>query len=97
MPSHLGLLSDAEKQFVMQWLYSKWSRGAGRCPIDGKTNWVIGDYLVAPNYATNLSGVNLGSAPFPQVVVICGDCGHTLYFNAVVMGLIPSAGSSRAT
>lgn len=32
-------------------------------------------------------GVVLGGSAYPQIMTICKNCGHTVHFNAVFMGL----------
>lgn len=34
-------------------------------------------------------GMNLGGTIYPQIQVICTNCGHTQYFNAIIMGISP--------
>lgn len=32
----------------------------------------------------------LGGVGYPQVMLLCKTCAHTMFFNAVIMGLVPA-------
>jgi hypothetical protein len=40
-------------------------------------------------------GMVLGGPTIPVVAVICLTCGHTMLFNAVVLGLVPSGDADK--
>lgn len=80
-----GKLSAKEKQIIEEWLAEKWKQDVV-CPVSKHNNWIVGDYLVRPLTET-ANGTKIGGPGFPFAVLICGGCGYTLFFNAVVMGL----------
>ena len=87
MPDASGILSAEDKQKVEEWLKAKWKSPA-KCPVSKDNNWIIGDHVVTPmNYAA--SGAIIGGRVYPQVMLICGTCGHTMLFNAVIIGIFP--------
>ena len=87
MPDVSGQLSQGEKERIVVWLKGQWSQD-DRCPVSGGTNWIILDHLVhPPPYANAGRGMNLGGPKYPQVMVACKDCGYTMYFNAVLIGI----------
>jgi hypothetical protein len=87
MPDESGKLSTEDKEKVEAWLKKKW-RAPVTCPVSQDNNWIIGDHVVTPvNWATK--GLIVGGRVYPQVMLICKTCGHTLLFNAMVMELFP--------
>ena len=91
MPDTSGRLSPDEKEKAERWLSTYWTRD-NRCPISGHNNWAFGEHIVQP-VASVRAGEILGVASYPQIMLICQDCGYTIYFNAVVMGIVSGAGS----
>ncbi len=83
-----GKLTDQETETVMAWLQER----AGEdlpCPVCSHEAWLIGDLkgrLPAPH--------PLGGPAYPFVVLLCMNCAHTLFFNAIVMGVEPKAEDS---
>ena len=91
MPDSSGRLTQEDQDAVQQWLATNWHRNQ-RCPISGHNNWFTAEHIVQPT-ATTGGSVVLGGTGYPQVMVICQGCGYTMYFNAVVIGLLPGGGS----
>jgi hypothetical protein len=87
MPDEAGKLTAAEKQLVSDWIGKK----AGpdlNCPVCGDSNWIIGDHLVQPITIGDKLTLMLGGIGYPQVMLISQNCGHTLFINAVIIGLV---------
>ncbi len=79
-------LLDREK--AEEWLTSQWS-GLKECPICQQNIWNMPNELVSVNEYRGAGVMALGStASFPFVMVVCSFCGYTMFFNAVVMGLV---------
>ena len=56
----------------------------------GRNLWTIGEYTTRLQAAdAPLAGVG-----YPQVVLTCKNCGHTVLLNAIVMGLEKGLGKS---
>ncbi len=89
MPDKVGKLTQDEKNLVVQKLQTVWT-GTQNCPICGNPNWLVGDHLVQPVTLGPGSGLMLGGIGYPQVMLISVGCGHTLFFNAVMMGILPA-------
>jgi hypothetical protein len=85
MPDNSGALTPEEKQKVNAWFQQNWHLTS--CPISGHQNWVLGDHIVQP--VTHAGGVVIGGVSYPQIMVICGGCGYTVYMNAVIAGVVP--------
>ncbi|MGC2494657.1 hypothetical protein [Candidatus Binatus sp.] len=68
-----------------EWLNKHWK--TRNCPICGIVTWAMAPQFAHVSFAR--PGV-VGAPPsFPCVVLTCRNCGHTLFFNGVVMGLLP--------
>lgn len=83
-----GLSQDALDKLAA-WLKEKWQFNGGRCTICNGNNWDIGRHLVAPPTFAG-GGVSLGGIVYPQAICTCTTCGHAVYFNAVVIGIVES-------
>lgn len=59
----------------------------GNCTRCGQGDVVLGNQIVTPLLWKN-GGVKLGSGAYPQAMTICKNCGHTSYFNLMVLGVI---------
>ncbi len=59
---------------------------AGNCNVCGGVNTVnLSPHLVTPVVTSPHGGVQLAAQQYPQAMLLCGKCGHTTYFNYVVM------------
>jgi hypothetical protein len=86
MADNSGKLSEAEKTKAIQWVLGHWKTNSP-CPICAAKNWNVADHLTQP--LTFSHGTTMISGPaYPQVQVICSSCGYTIYFNAVMAGLV---------
>lgn len=88
MPDDQGKLSEDDRATVNQWLESRWKDA--RCHVCRENSWTIGGHTVAPLRTTPQGGVGIGGVLYPQVMVICTNCGNTVYFNAALMKLVES-------
>ena len=78
--------AQIDKAKAQAWLQDHWA-GSKQCPISDENNWVIGDHAVQPNTYLPGVGVGIGGPGYPVIMVICGGCGYTMYFNAVMIGV----------
>lgn len=80
-------LTQTDQEKVSRWLEEKC--GNLRCSCCGFGRWSILDIATMP------IGFNLYSTQFlynqgvPQVTIFCTHCGHMLFFNPDVIGLLP--------
>lgn len=62
-----------------------------KCPMCGEGVWIVNDTIFEMR---EFQGGNLviggGTAILPVVPVTCKQCGHTVFFNALTLGLIDS-------
>jgi hypothetical protein len=95
MPAPDGKLTGAEIEKIKSWVDQ---HRKSPCPVCQNNLWTVGAVLTTP---VNLVGpgpefgVGLGGKIFPQAQVICVTCGHTQFFNAIVMGLTTSIQESE--
>ncbi len=86
MPDAQGKLSSEDKEKIQKWLKEKW-KASNLCPISQDNKWIINDYVTTPmNFGGG--GMIVGGQVTPQIMMICASCGYTLYFNAMVMGIL---------
>lgn len=91
-----GKLSESDKQKIKEWMREQWDRVSNpNCPLCQKNLWTIGDHAVSP-LSTSQEGSTFVVGPsYPQVMLVCTHCGNTLYFNAVIMGLVKAKKSEE--
>ena len=77
-------LTDDEKKLFEKWVLERSPKL--KCPCCGKSNFTVGEHLVSPP-TVGRDGVQLGGVAYPNAMLICTNCAHTLFFNAVVIGL----------
>lgn len=78
-----------DRSKVEEWLNEKW-HGSKNCVICGHNDWSAGETAsrLGPYY--HVDGTVLGGGPvYPLLVVTCVNCGYTMLFNGIVMGLVP--------
>lgn len=89
----VGILSNEEKSRVLSALNEIW-RGSKACPVSGDNDWVLGDHIVHPP-TWHGAAMQLGGATYPHVLLTCRRCGYSLFFNALVLGVVPSETSGE--
>src|SRR5258706_13184110 len=72
---------------LVRWIEKHW-KGEGRCPVCAENDrWQPGDHVV--ELRRFRPGATTPGRPVqPLVSVTCMNCGHTLFFSAVVLGLV---------
>ena len=81
---HLTVTLDIEK--ANQWLDKHW-KGNRTCPICGNSSWSGND---TPMEVRSFDGGRLAAngPVIPFLTIACATCGHTLFFNAILAGLV---------
>lgn len=88
MAKKSGALTEEQKSVFEMWLKDKWKTDSA-CPICTANNWISGDHFVTPILYEPGGGISIGGLSYPQVFIICSNCGHTHYFNAMMIpGLV---------
>jgi len=75
-------------QKVFAWIAEKW-KGPRQCPICAQERWSVQELMSRLPTVSQESGINLARG-YPQILVICENCGYTLSFNAIVMQIEPA-------
>ncbi len=76
---------DAVLERLHAWLHEKVPGATFKCPVCHTERWSVQDPGEIP-----IRGPFLPGKAYPSVVFICENCGYTMLFNAVVMG-VPDA------
>ena len=71
---------------------SKWANPL--CAICHHNDWQLGGLVEMRPYEGGTLVV--GGAVYPLLQITCGNCAHTVLFNAVVAGLLPRAQGDSA-
>ena len=85
-----GSLSQDDKEKIVQWVNQKMEGTVGIiCSICHNKTWTIGDDLVVPPVFKG-GDTHIGGRVYPQAMLICNKCAHTIFINAVRIGLMES-------
>jgi len=85
MPDASGRLTPEDLAKIKEWWALHW-KGEIICPICQSPNWATVPHLVnITRHAVDASVP--GSVAYPQVAVMSIECGHTMLFNAQVIGV----------
>lgn len=74
------------QQAVAEWLDKKWS-GSKSCPICQTNRWNIGNFSTVGARLSDRGIITLSGYVIPAVDVVCDECGYTIRFNTVIMGV----------
>ena len=79
-------IEDSDIRLIQEWVSSHWE-GEPLCPVCKNNNWLIGRTIaeLRPFLKGKLS---TGSHVYPAVTISCNVCGHTLFFNAIQLGIV---------
>ncbi len=81
-------LTKEQKKTITDWLIEKWGP-EGECYVCKTSDWPIGKDLVTPTLFSE-KGLWAGGTAYQQVIIVCTNCGHTVHFNAITIGLLES-------
>jgi hypothetical protein len=85
MPDSDGRLNFREQDEVKYWVSNHGPLLT--CPVCSRAAWAVAEYLIDMR---NVNGANYSgqSVSYPAALVVCDNCGYTMYFNAVRIGLV---------
>ena len=80
-------LTIKQKEKFVEWL-NKFQNGTDfTCTVCGKNDWEFIPHLVSvPAFSARISLKE--SFNYPNVMLLCTTCSHTVLFNAVVSGIV---------
>ncbi len=90
MPDEDGRFTQEDNARITDWFKEKWKRGYS-CPICAVQNWGVEEYLAnapivhIPRHS--FAPPELTGRTYPFVLVICNNCGYTMFLNAVSIGV----------
>lgn len=93
MPDQTGKLSKSEKNKALAWLNER-TEAAPTCWVCNTQNWTLADHVVSPPMFGK--GLILGGVAYPHILLVCRQCAHTVFFNAMVMGVIDKEEEKKA-
>ena len=95
MPDENGLLSKEDNDSIQRWWDLRWQDPV-ICPVCKKTDWSLTSHLVnVQRFATNADASN---APIcPHIIITCKFCAHSMFFNAVQIGVAAPPARQRAS
>ena len=56
------------------------------CPISHQENWSVAEHVV--EFHQYQGGFSSVGSVYPAVMIICEDCGYTMFINAAIAGLV---------
>lgn len=80
------MASAFDREAARKWLNEKWE-GNKLCPVSGHNDWTLANELVEVRPFSG-GGFVVGGNVYPHVMLTCSECGYTLLFSAVRMGLL---------
>ena len=95
MPDENGLLSKEDNDSIQRWWDLRWQDPV-ICPVCKKTDWSLTSHLVnVQRFATDADASN---APIcPHIIITCKFCAHSMFFNAVQIGVAAPPARQRAS
>jgi hypothetical protein len=86
MPDSSGRLTPEDNQKIQAWWGQHW-KSPVICPVCKTDSWALGAHVVnVPRHGTDA----FMAEAYPQLLVGCRTCGHTMFFNAVSIGVAPA-------
>jgi hypothetical protein len=81
-------LEDTQKEILFQKLKKTWHEPRN-CPICHKNDWAIMDKIYEIREFHGGGFVIGGGAILPVICIVCKICGYTIFFNAILLGIVP--------
>lgn len=77
-----------KKEKAIDWIADKWPEGKRNCECCGFSCWTVADDLIAPLSFIREGVTSSGGDLYPFVLLVCGNCGSSKLFNAVMTGIV---------
>ena len=85
MPDSSGALTAADNEKIQGWWARHW-KAPVICPVCKNNEWSIAGHVVSiTRHASD--GMIGGTQNYPHIMVLCTTCAHTMFFNAVSIGV----------
>jgi len=89
-----GRITEDQRARAVKWLDKHW-KDQGRCSVCHANGWQMGDYLVEIRPFRS-EGFLIGGPVYPQLILTCNTCGHTVLINAISAGVLAPPASDVA-
>jgi hypothetical protein len=87
MPDETGALTPPDNEKIQNWWNQHW-KGPVICPVCKTTEWTVTPHVVnIQRHAIDATVANTVS--YPHIIVTCKTCAHSMFFNAVQIGISP--------
>jgi hypothetical protein len=87
MPDETGALTPPDNEKIQNWWNQHW-KGPVTCPVCKTTEWTVAPHVVnIQRHAIDATVANTVS--YPHILVTCKSCAHSMFFNAVQIGISP--------
>ncbi len=84
----MAAAGKAKLEKALWWIEENWV-GEKSCAICGNSGWFMGEAIGEMRQMNQGSRWIPNSGPaYPLIVLSCKNCGYTLLFNAIVLGLM---------
>jgi hypothetical protein len=88
MPDSSGALTAADNEKIQRWWAQHW-KSPVTCPVCKTSAWTAAPHIVnVPRFAADALAGNTQTYPF--IIVSCNTCFHSMFFNAVPIGIAPA-------
>jgi hypothetical protein len=95
MPDEHGLLNKADNDSIQRWWDQHWKEPV-ICPVCKTTDWSLSSHLVnIQRFATDTNASN--TPTYPHIIITCKFCAHSIFFNAVQIGIAVPPARERAS
>jgi hypothetical protein len=94
MPDKHGLLGKADNDSIQRWWDRHW-KDPVICPVCKTTDWSLSSHLVNIQFATDANASN--TPTYPHIIITCKFCAHSIFFNAVQIGIAAPPAALRAS
>jgi hypothetical protein len=89
MPDSAGILSLEDNQKIQRWWVQQW-KAPVVCPVCKTSEWTQAPHVVnIPRHAVDAYVAD--TINYPHIAVTCNSCAHSMFFNAVQIGVSASA------
>lgn len=87
LPKSPRKLTAGDMEKFNAWVRTQTRTGLQPCSMCGALSWKLSEHVVEirPFYEGNMV---LSGPLYPMVVLTCGNCGHSVFFNAVLIGIV---------
>ena len=83
----MATIEKGELEKALRWVEQNWV-GQKACVICGNSGWLIGDVVgEMRRVSPGPRWLPKPSSSYPMIVLSCENCGYTLLFNAMVLGV----------